>query len=98
LTYRHTASAAGQDGFGFSWEAGVIFESTGTLVAGNAPADGSRLTASSRGGHREVSAHSHSRVCGLAGGVHGIARIGSDYDTFGRRIACNGACDGDADA
>jgi hypothetical protein len=34
LTYRHTASEAGQDGFGNSWDAGVFFESTATLVAG----------------------------------------------------------------
>lgn len=37
VTYRQTASEDGQDGFDNSWQAGVIFESTGTVVAGDAP-------------------------------------------------------------
>jgi hypothetical protein len=32
LTYRQIASAPGEDGFGGEWEAGVIFEATGTLA------------------------------------------------------------------
>ncbi len=38
VTYRHFASSAGEDGFGNSWGPGLVFEATGTLVAGNAAA------------------------------------------------------------
>jgi hypothetical protein len=42
VTYRHLASAAGEDGFGFSWDAGVVFESTATLVVGKLAAQARR--------------------------------------------------------
>jgi len=34
VTYRGSASEAGEDGFGGSWEQGILFEFTGTIVAG----------------------------------------------------------------